>query len=124
MTANALTAARLVIVPVSTELMTERAVKLIIETIDDIRESELHPAVKIWRIVPTMDNQRLAHHHEVLEALRVQYGAALYGDPVRATTKYKDAVPSQTDVSDLDRNLGAYWDELASLLLRETHEVQ
>lgn len=92
MTANALTAARLVSVPVSTELMAERAVKLIIETLDDIRESELHPAVKIWRLVPTRYDQRLAHHHEVLEALRVKDGAALYGDPVRATTKYKDAV--------------------------------
>ena len=119
MTANSLTAAHLVIVPVSTELMAERAVKLILETIDDIRESELNPSLQVWRIVPTMYDQRLMHHREVLEALRVKYGALLYDDPVRATTKYKDAVTSQTDVSDLDRRLGAYLDELASLLVSE-----
>jgi chromosome partitioning protein len=52
MTANALTAAQLVIVPVSTELMAVLAVKLILETIDDIRESELNPDLKVWRICP------------------------------------------------------------------------
>src|SRR6185312_527710 len=113
MTANALTAAQLVIVPVSTELMAERTVKLILETIDDIRESELNADLRVWRIVGTMYDQRLAHHREILEALRVKYGALLYRDPVRATTKYKDAVTSQTDVSDLDSKLGSFWDEMA-----------
>lgn len=119
MTANALTAAQLVIVPVSTELMAERTVKLILETVDDIRESELNAALSVWRIVPTMYDQRLAHHREILEALRVKYGNLLYRDPVRATTKYKDAVTSQTDVSDLDPRLGAFWDEMAALLIQE-----
>lgn len=102
MTANALTAAHWVIVPVSTELMAERTVRLILETVDDIRESELNPDLKVWHIVPTMYDQRLAHHREILEALRVKYEDWLYPDPVRATTKYKDAATSQTDVSDLD----------------------
>jgi chromosome partitioning protein len=119
MTANALTAAQAVIVPVSTELMAERTVKLILETIEDIKESELNPDLKVWRIVPTMFDQRLAHHREILEALRMKYGTLLYGEPVRATTKYKDAVTSQTDVSDLDRSLGSYWDTLAAQLVEE-----
>ncbi len=122
LTANALTAAQLVIIPVSTELMAERAVKLILETIDDIRESELNPALQVWRIVPTMYDQRLAHHREILEALKVKYGATLYEEPVRATTKYKDAVTSQTDVSDLDNKLGSYWDALARTLIQEVEE--
>lgn len=119
MTANALTAAQAVIVPVSTELMAERTVKLILETIEDIKESELNPDLSVWRIVPTMYDQRLAHHREILEALRTKHGALLYREPVRATTKYKDAVTSQTDVSDLDSKLGAYWDTLAGLLVQE-----
>jgi chromosome partitioning protein len=119
MTANALTAAHLVIVPVSTELLAERAVKLILETIADIKDSELNPDLAIWRIVPTIYDQRLAHHREILEALRVKHGDLLYGEPVRATTKYKDAATAQTDVSDLDPRLGAYWDALASVLIQE-----
>ena len=121
LTANALTAAHLVIVPVSTELMAERAVKLILETIDDIRDSELNTGINVWRIVPTMYDQRLAHHREILEALKVKYGAALF-EPVRATTKYKDAVTSQTDVSDLDSKLGVFWDNLAQALIHEVEE--
>lgn len=119
MTVNALTAARWAIVPVSTELMAERTVKLILETIADIVESELNQDLKVWRIVPTMYDQRLAHHREILEALRAKYGELLYGEPVRATTKYKDSVTMQTDVSDLDKRLGVYWDELAALLEQE-----
>ncbi len=124
MTTNALTAAQAIIVPVSTELMAERTVKLILETVDDIRDSELNADLKVWRIVPTMYDQRLAHHREILEALRVKYGAVLYPDPVRATTKYKDAATSQTDVSDLDPKLGNYWDKLVDLLISETPEVK
>jgi chromosome partitioning protein len=124
MTINALTAAQLVIIPVSTELMAERTVKLIMETIDDVRESELNADLKVWRIVPSMYDQRLAHHREILEALRSKYGMLLYSEPVRATTKYKDAVTSQTDVSDLDARLGTYWDDMATALLRGTREVK
>jgi len=120
LTSNALTAAIMVLVPVSTELMAERTVKLILATVEDIRESELNPSLHVWRILPTLYDSRLAHHREILEALRVKYGTLLYPDPVRSTTKYKDAVTNQTDVSDLDLKLGAYWDSLADAFIRET----
>lgn len=119
LTTNALTAAQRAIVPVSTELMAERTVKLILETVDDIRDSELNPELQVWRIIPTMYDQRLAHHREILEALRFKYGSLLYAQPVKATTKYKDAVTSQTDISDLDPRHGEYWDELAGVLIQE-----
>src|SRR5260370_32913566 len=73
LTANSLTAAQLVIVPVATELMAERTVKLILSTIEDIRETELNPTLRVWRILPTLYDQRLAHHREILEAFRVKY---------------------------------------------------
>ena len=119
MTANALTAAQLVLIPVSTELMALRTVKLILETIEDIKSSELNAELQVWRIVATMYDQRLAHHREILEALRSTHGTLLYGEPVRATTKYKDAVTSHTDVSDLNSRIGSYWDEMAAVLLQE-----
>ncbi len=120
MTINALTAAQQVIIPVSTELMAERTLKLIMETIDDVRESELNTELQVWRIVPTMYDQRLAHHREILQALYSKYAKQLYPEPVRATTKYKDAVTSHTDVSELDPRLGRYWDEMACTLLSDT----
>lgn len=120
LTSNALTAAIMVLVPVSTELMAERTVKLILATVEDIRESELNPLLQVWRILPTLYDSRLAHHREILEALRTKYGTLLYPDPVRSTTKYKDAVTNQTDVSDLDLKLGAYWDSLAGVFIGET----
>lgn len=122
LTTNALTAAHIVIVPVATELMAERTVKLILRTIEDVVESELNPNLTVWRILPTMHDQRLAHHKEILDALRAKYKDLLYPEPVKATTKYKDAVTSQTDVSDLDSKQGEYWDTLATTLIHESEK--
>jgi chromosome partitioning protein len=124
LTANALTAAHLVLVPVSTELMAERTVKLILNTVEDIKEVELNPNLKVWRLLATLYDKRLAHHREILQALRAKYDSVLYPEPVAATTKYKDAVTSGTDVSDLDQKLGDFWDRLAATLISETQEVQ
>jgi len=120
LTTNSLTAAQLVLVPVATELMAERTVKLILSTIEDIRETELNPTLKVWRVLPTLYDGRLAHHREVLEAFKVKYSELLYNEPVKATTKYKDAVTNRSDVSDLEPKLGEYWDRLAQLLIGET----
>jgi chromosome partitioning protein len=119
LTTNALTAAYRVLIPVSTELMAERTVKLILSTIEEIREIELNPGLQVWRLLPTIYDARLAHHREVLEALRTKYADIIYPDPVRATTKYKDAVTATTDVSDMDTKLGSYWDQLAAVFIQE-----
>lgn len=110
LTTNALTAANLVIVPVATELMAERTVKLILDTIREVVESDLNPSLVIWRIIPNLYDSRLAHHKEILQALREKYGKLVYSQPVKSTTKYKDAVTSQVDVSELDITQGEYWD--------------
>ncbi len=120
LTTNALTAASLVLIPVATELMAERTVKLILNTITEVRESELNPNLAVWRILPTLYDARLSHHKEVLEALRAKYGQFLYDEPVKSTTKYKDAVTSQLDISEFDRGQGEYWDRLAAKLVAES----
>ena len=51
---NALTASDAVLIPVNTEIMAERTVKLILNTIEEIRETELNPHLKIWKILPTI----------------------------------------------------------------------
>lgn len=119
LTANALTACRKAIVPISTDLMAERTIKLIKNTILDIRETELNKELTIWRIVPTLYDQRLLHCREVLEAMRQKYGDLVYAEPVRARAKYKDAVSGRVDVSELDEDLGQYWDQMATSFLQE-----
>ena len=119
LTTNALTAAGVVLIPVSTELMAERTIKLILDTIQEVRDSELNPSLRVWRILPTLHDARLAHHKEILEALRSKYATQVYAEPVRATTRYKDAVTSQVDISELDRVQGEYWDRLAATLVEE-----
>jgi chromosome partitioning protein len=120
LTTNALTAAQSVIIPVSTELLAERTVKLIMATIEDIQSNDPRGELQIWRILATIYDQRLAHHREILEALRVKYGQLLYSEPVKATTKYKDAVTERVDAGDLDKKIADFWDTLASILIRES----
>jgi chromosome partitioning protein len=120
LTTNALTAAQKVIIPVATELMAERTIKLILDTINEVKVSELNPTLAVWRILPTIHDGRLSHHREVLEAMRVKHGPLLYEEPVKSTTKYKDSVTAQGDVGELDRVQGAYWDKLAGLLIVES----
>lgn len=125
LTTNALTAASLVIVPVSTELMAERTVKLIIDTVEEIREADPNNSLlQIWRLLPTLYDMRLAHHREILAALRVKYQRLLYSDPVKATTKYKDAVTERADAGFLDPKIAEYWDTLAALLIEESKTVK
>lgn len=121
LTANALTAANYVLIPVATELMAQRTLKLILSTVEDIKESELNPDLKVWRILAALYDQRLAHHREILEALRTAYPQLLYPEPMRSTTKYKDAVTSGADASYFDTKIGEYWDQLATTLIQETH---
>ena len=123
LTTNALTAANLVIVPVTTELMAERTIKLILNTVEDVKESELNPLLKVWRILPSLHDARLAHHKEILKALRAKYESLVYVEPVKHTTKYKDAVTSQVDISELDRLQGDYWDRLAARLIAESETI-
>lgn len=120
MSTNALAAARWVIVPVDCELMAERTLKLILNRVEEMRETEVNMALQVWRILPTKFDTRLAHHREILEAIKAKHGELVYNEPTRATTKYKDAVTDGTDVSDLDTKQGAYWDQIAIELLATT----
>lgn len=120
MSTNALAAARWVIVPVLCELMAERTLKLILNRVEEMRETEVNTALQVWRILPTQFDGRLAHHREILEAIKMKHHALVYSEPTRATTKYKDAVTEGTDISDLDGKHGNYWDQLATELITTT----
>jgi chromosome partitioning protein len=117
LTINALASAHQVVIPVKTEISAERALKRIKNTIADIQQSDLNGQLTIWGILPTIYDSRKAHHKEVLQALRYKYGAEVYKEPSRETTKYNDATVIKADVSTLDKALGAYWDKLAVTLV-------
>lgn len=122
LTRNALAAADGVLIPVTTEIMAERTVKLMLDSIQEVVEEELNPGLKVWRILPTIHDARLLHHKEILAALKKKYGPLLYDEPVKETTRYKDAVTAQVDISQLDPGQGDYWDRLAALLIKENEE--
>ena len=117
---NALTAAKFVIIPVSTDKMAERTVPLIIDTIKDVVESDLNDQLKTWRILPTKFDKRTVDSLETLEELKARYGNLVYDEPVPEREKYKKAVREQLDINDLDKELGAYWDRLAQQLVIES----
>lgn len=117
LTTISLTTAHQVIVPVSTELMGYRTIRLILDTVEDIKTSELNESLAIWSIIPTLYDQRLNHHKDVLEIMREEYKEILYDDPMRLTVKYKDAVTQKVDIAVLDGELGDYWDRMAQAII-------
>jgi chromosome partitioning protein len=123
LTRNALTAAKRVIIPVSTEKMAERTVKLIMDTIDDVVDSELNETLKVWRILPTRFDIRERESSETLAELKAKHGSLVYSEPVHERTKYKKAVRQQLDINDLDTELGQYWDRLAATLIAESEVI-
>ena len=117
---NALTAANKVLIPVSTEKMAEETIPLFKGTINDIIESELNEYLKIWRILPTMYASLEVESRLTLAELHEQYNSLVYSEPVSRRTLYKRAKREHLDINDLDTELGAYWDRLATQLIRES----
>ena len=120
LTRNALTAADAVLIPVATEKMAERTVKLILSTIDDVKESDLNPTLKVWRILPTLYTAREREDQQTLEELTTTHHALVYREPVVRRTNYKKAVRRRMDIGDLDPEQGRYWDTLARTLIAES----
>ncbi len=120
LTVNALSAAERLLIPTATEIMSERTMPIILDLINEVRASQLNPSLTVWRILPTLFDSRLAHHKEILEVLRAKYGQLVYEEPVKSTTKYKDASGMRVDIRDLDFKLGEYWDRLAAMLMAES----
>ena len=117
LTINALASVHQVLIPVKTEMSAFRALKRIKNTIKDIQESDLNGGLMVWGILTTLYTVTKAHHKEVLQALHDKYGAEVYEEESRDTTKYNDATALKTDVSALDKALGAYWDRVAATIV-------
>jgi hypothetical protein len=53
--------------------------------IDDVKESELNPTLKVWRILPTLYNAREREDNLTLEELTAKYHNMI--DPIVKTTE-------------------------------------
>lgn len=120
LTRNALTAAHAAIIPVTTDKMAERTIKLILSTIEDVKESELNPTLKVWRILPTLHNARETEDNQTLKELKAKHYDLVYQEPVARRTIYKKAVRQRMDIGDIDQEQGQYWNTLADTLIAES----
>lgn len=118
LTRNALTAATTVLIPVATELMASRTIPLIMSQIEEVRDSELNPALDIWAILTTLYNSREKEDNDTLTEIREKYGQLVYAHPVPRRTNYKKAVRQRVDISDIDPEMGKFWDNLAGQLIQ------
>lgn len=114
LTRNALGAAKTILIPIKTEITAQRTLKRFFSTLDDVRKSGLNRNIAVWWILPTLYDSRNAHHREILQSLQIQYGPQVYPEASRQATKYNDATTAKTDVNELDKTLGQFWDRLAN----------
>ena len=90
LTINALVAADAVIVPVATQYLRFRGMKLLLNTLDQVKTKfnrELPPP----RILPNMFQGRTIHSKEVLEELRSTFGEQVFETVVRHTVRLAEA---------------------------------
>ena len=126
LTRNVLGASDFVIVPMATEEMAIRTLPQTLTQIEEIRESEVNPNIILWHIIPTMYDKRESEDRRMLDLLKSDYaeitdfGTELYTEVLPRRTGYKKAVGSRADISDVDKELGAYWNRLAESLFNDT----
>jgi cellulose biosynthesis protein BcsQ len=111
-----------VLIPVSTEKMAVRTVPLILDQIDEVRESELNVHLRAWYILATLYDSRETEATKSLQELRASYNSLVYPTPVARRTNYKKAVREHVDVGDLDTEQGVFWDTLAAQLIAESEK--
>ncbi len=90
LTINALVAADAVIVPVATQYLRFRGMKLLLNTLDQVKTKfnrELLPP----RILPNMFQARTVHSREVLEELRSTFGEQVFETVIRHTVRLAEA---------------------------------
>lgn len=124
LTRNVLGASDFVIVPMSTEEMGIRTLPQTLAQIEEIRDSEVNPNIKLWRIVATMYDMREGEDRRMLEILRSDYAEELYSEVLPRRTGYKKAVGIRADISDIDKELGAYWNRIAETLYNDTLVIE
>ena len=106
LTVNALTAAHGVIVPLACEYFALRGVKLLLDTVEKVRD-RLNPAIKVDGILATMFDSRTLHSREVVERLHETFGDLVFATVIARTVKFPDATVAATPITTFAPNSDA-----------------
>jgi chromosome partitioning protein len=98
LTVNALAAAHGVIIPLACEFFALRAVALLVDTVELVKE-RLNPGIKIDGILATLYDARTLHSREVLERIHERFGELVFKEIIAGTVKFKDASASATPIT-------------------------
>ena len=90
LTINALVAADAVIIPVVTQYLRFRGMKLLLDTIERVK-ARLNPGLSPPRILPTMFQTRTIHSREVLDEIRNTFGSQVFPTVIRHTVRLAEA---------------------------------
>lgn len=91
LTINALTAAEGVIIPVTTQYLRFRGLKLLLDTIKKVKTRNLNPTLPPPRILPSMFQVNTLHSKEVLDELKETFGDQVFNSVVRHTVRLAEA---------------------------------
>jgi chromosome partitioning protein len=97
LTINGLTAASEVIIPLQCESLSHRGVGQLLETIDDVR-SYTNPDLVVRGVVATMFDGRTKLAHDVIAAVREQYGLEVLDPPVPKSVRVAEAPAQQRSI--------------------------
>jgi len=90
LTINALVAANAVIIPVATQYLRFRGLKLLLGTIERVRD-KFNPNLLPPRILPTMFQTRTIHSREVVQELQNTFGSQMFETVIRHTVRLAEA---------------------------------
>ena len=88
---NAMVASRYIIIPVMTDYLSMRGIKLLLETIGSVKEGP-NPELEILGILPTFHEPQTVHCKQVLEKIHESFSAKLrVFDPINKSVKFKES---------------------------------
>jgi chromosome partitioning protein len=90
LTINGLTAADEVLVPLQCEILGQRGVEQLLETIDDVR-SYTNPKLRVRGVIATMFDSRTRLGRQVLDEVREHYGLTILDPPVPKSVRVAEA---------------------------------
>jgi len=90
LTINALVAADAIIIPIATQYLRFRGLKLLLETIEKVRD-KFNPNLPSPRILPNMFQSHTIHSREVLQELKDTFGPQVFETVIRHTVRLAEA---------------------------------
>ncbi|MCZ7584120.1 MAG: ParA family protein [Deltaproteobacteria bacterium] len=103
LTINAYVASTHLIVPVSCEYLPMLGLKLLVETVDKVRQ-KLHPDLSILGFLLTMYDRRERVTFTVEDELRGEFGDRLFDTRIRVNTKHRSAPASRATIFEYEHS--------------------